>query len=1191
MRRIGMLIFLLTNSLAIFQVDADVGASSIHGMADAYTPEQLFERLVVMQDPGFRYTRDQLLSLGQAIMPMLEVERGSKDWRRRTTAEILILRLGSSAEVVLWERALRGYTQGQTTYQAMLDDPGQVKFIPQEPAPNLFDPRARIKQDDLGPIVILNRRAVPLLIEHLWLNSSDAHLKLVSLLGHLGDELAVRPLLQIPEPYQTCLSQACEDAIVAIGHPAVLPLIAALADESALEQLNIQAPRLWMACKLLGELGDASAVMPLVNLLSETPQHRTAAVAAEALAKLGAVESPPLIAKRLAEYLASITPQDYSGSFNYRDVVFDTYRRALRGLFSAGAAAAISQQRFNVEDVRWRFLLQGLTMELAVTDLDAHYLDELDRRTTSPFEPLRITGGDDVRRSVELGHLMVDAAWAQWHTLLRWHSWQWGSYAASIGREQAPGALEYLVDSIRSPGAIEGLALLGDPQAIAPLTELLTDRDSLAPEAVRAIYRIGGDQALSALQRARDRPRQEHPFGPQHNQEDHPLWRRLCAALIYALENRSDELAELLNDETVDVRHAAAESLVRLGDRRGAPLLLRQAVAADALEYLRLRALLLSLGQDDIPTFVKTEDPRESLALRVATEAMHFQLQHSDLCREFDRRLHEAWSTLSTYKVIYPQEILTAGLELGRDQPRELASYAEAYLLFRLGAGDVTTGVLAEFARDRSIPVLLEAVRRGLNPALAALALGKFGESGLAAARALPPPDPDKAAYTQRSARSTAGATALALAEDPVGLEHVIEALNSSWRSAEEPDGDAESIARRDAWLDRIRSMIHASGRYHDQRLFDAMYRLHGAPELHQPYCTIRYSLLQAMMRYEDARLIPLLKSTVLSTSHYIRDNALSNLANRKDVDVMEFLLDSLDPEKPEETRITAVKAMHRIFHPGFLTIPQDERDRWRKMARETEGSLHFRHSRRDALFALATQRWEQLLDDRSVAVQHQAAKALADYNVQSVSSRMAQWLSTEHPPPPQWGAIYQFLSRVDDESLDAKMLQIFTAHRWTVVAEALAARGYIAAAQELAAELRQPAKYQSVPRIADALLGLGPEGRELAGAVLGETLRRDVMLALLLAFERQGSEASEQWNVLAEAVSLLLLEPNKTDRFAQLAEQPKKGTMWFVQQAAIKAMATADLKRSIPVLRHLAIEHDDPLVRSLAVEVMDGKK
>jgi HEAT repeat protein len=1108
-----------------------------------------------MHDPSLTYTRDVLLARGKAIIPMLEAQQHSGDWRRQLAAEALLLRLQKPDLAAQWDQAIRhcGYDSANKDYAAVLDKPGKVTIKGNDPN---------------AASVTLDGQAVPLLVEHLWLHnhtnlgySGDERIlqQLFGLLGHIGDARATRPLLDVHCSYN--LTQPRIDAIVAIGKPAAASLIDALNTNAGAETASYyDTLRLRMICDILGRIGDKSAVEPLMKLLAGTPQHGTAAAAAEALAALGAKEAAEPIAARLVQLLNTITKRNYCTG-DYGDDTFNGLCHAL-GKLSPQSAAAVGAAAKRMQKSRWQFLLSGLQIELA----DAEHLAAYQARF--PGDPFSGYGThtdipvpDGEVREVGLGKLMVNAAWAMWAP------WQ-NPHLPAVGREKAPGALEFLVDSLDSPGAIDGLGLLGDTRAVGPLAKLLAKGEPRGPDAARAIYRIGGEEALAALRSAAkssDDPRLEVP---QQSLRD------LARAFVLALEKKNDELASLLRAETPELRQAAAEGLARLGDVRGVPVLLQQAAASEAGEYRRLRELLLSLGKQALPAIKQAHDPNGPLALRVAGDAVAFQISKPELCLEFDKRLEEAWGKVSGMHVITPGMIFGAGSAAGRGQPKELTPYVESLVLFRLGVCGVAAGALPELAQKRSIPVLLQAVRRGLDSRLAALALQAFGEKGLDAARNLPPPDPDKAAYAERSGRSRAGTQTLALAKDPAGIDQLVEALTSTWRLAGEDGNSPEAQRRRQAWGYRVEAVIRAANAFHDQRLFDAMLKLYQSPDAKSIF-GIRDRVFDAMVRYDDARLVPILKTVAVQPQRdsfgqiaaprsleysTIQATAVGTLAARPDVNAMDILLGSLDAGQPEATRLAAVAAMYLLVRRD---VPKGHAD-WP---------------------AVAASRLEGLLSDPSGPVQHRAAVALAEMNVRAAAPRLARWLSTDDPPTEP--VVYRLLGQSGDKTLGPKLLKIFQQRRWWFVADALGNLGYEDAVSELALELRRPKKNQNCEPIAMALVRLGPEGIKQAGAALRDTRDRGALGALLKALERQGKKAAGQWDMIADKLALLGRGYDQAFDQGDLSPSDLASYGRSREESALKAMTAIDPVRSKPILQRLAVEHEDPRIRQVALDLL----
>jgi len=103
-------------------------------------------------------------------------------------------------------------------------------------------------------------QAVDLLIEALEDSSSGVCLAAIVALGKMGDERAAIPLIK-KIGYDKLGFYFVPEALVEIGEPAVEPLIEALKDGSPIV--------CWRAAWALGEIGDRRAVKPLIEVLKE----------------------------------------------------------------------------------------------------------------------------------------------------------------------------------------------------------------------------------------------------------------------------------------------------------------------------------------------------------------------------------------------------------------------------------------------------------------------------------------------------------------------------------------------------------------------------------------------------------------------------------------------------------------------------------------------------------------------------------------------------------------------------------------------------------------------------------------------------------------------------------------------------------------------------------------------------------
>lgn len=209
-----------------------------------------------------------------------------------------------------------------------------------------------------------DRRAVDPLLHLLRADAvPDAvHLRAVESLGKLGDERAIAPLTAaFSEPRQFEDTFAM-DALVAIGAPSVLPLIAVLEDGEREQPVRIYA------ASTLGRLRDERAIAPLINVLLDknaAPDLRQ--IAATSLVKIDNVDAlSPLLhvivrrddARSVRAWMIDLVGGQRAYSWGYKplrdraaafdvllDVLLDIKDDAIVRATAAGALCAIGEER------------------------------------------------------------------------------------------------------------------------------------------------------------------------------------------------------------------------------------------------------------------------------------------------------------------------------------------------------------------------------------------------------------------------------------------------------------------------------------------------------------------------------------------------------------------------------------------------------------------------------------------------------------------------------------------------------------------------------------------------------------------------------------------------------------------------------------------------------------------------------
>ena len=141
----------------------------------------------------------------------------------------------------------------------------------------------------------IHPKVVESLINALEDDNPSVRWRAADTLGKIGDPMAVEALINALGDEDTSVRNHARSAIVEIGGPvAVDALINTLGDEE----------RVSYAVETLGEIGDASAVEPLINVLEEG-SYNVQNGAIVALGKIGDIRAAPALVKCLMDYSTS----------------------------------------------------------------------------------------------------------------------------------------------------------------------------------------------------------------------------------------------------------------------------------------------------------------------------------------------------------------------------------------------------------------------------------------------------------------------------------------------------------------------------------------------------------------------------------------------------------------------------------------------------------------------------------------------------------------------------------------------------------------------------------------------------------------------------------------------------------------------------------------------------------------------
>ena len=379
-------------------------------------------------------------------------------------------------------------------------------------------------------------RAVSALIDALNDGDTNVRYHAIEALGKLKAANAVDALAEIAESRDFFLSFAALDALAKIGDAGIVPRIVPLLEDELLCQ---------PAVSLLGQLGDETAVAPLVALLN-TPAAPADAVA-DALATLSDRFE---VQYGEGAYIAELTSREISptGVQNLLDALESPGQENLRSI----ALVLGWLKRAGVD--------RALTRLMGRTDLRDEIIEALVRHGSATVDLLKaqLTAEDlEVRRSaaVALGRIGDSSATTALVNTLTDESLtiEAANALAQIGDPVAVDKLLKLIgsdDASTRQAVVSALNALIPPSMSKRIIPLLHDPDpNVRESAIKIAGYFGYPEAANALLEL----------------SGDPIERVRCAAIEHLAfmedERVLDVLVQAIKDETPNVRAAAARAL------------------------------------------------------------------------------------------------------------------------------------------------------------------------------------------------------------------------------------------------------------------------------------------------------------------------------------------------------------------------------------------------------------------------------------------------------------------------------------------------------------------------------------------------------------------------------------------------------------------------------------------------------
>ena len=439
-----------------------------------------------------------------------------------------------------------------------------------------------------------NTGAIDALIDALTDEDTNVRYHAIEALGKLKAVEAVEPLAEIIESRDFFLAFGALEALAKIGDPRVSPRMVPLLEDELLRE---------PAILLMGQLGDESAVAPLIALLN-TPNGPTDAIAA-ALASLSDRYEEKYGEGRHIADLASheISPD---GVRNLLDALETPGKEDLRSL----ALVLGWLKRPGVD--------RALTRFMGRADLRNEIIEALVQHGSATLELLiaQLTAEDlEVRRSavVALGRIGDSSA--------------------------TPALINTLSEESLTIDAADSLAQIGDPRARDGLLNLIGDDDvSIRQAAVSALNSLAlpsmSERIVPLLADSNPNVRESaakiagyfgypEAAGALVDLSSDPDERVRCAAIEH-LPFIEDErvlnvLVHALKEETPNVRAAAARALGIMDGPEVVPQLI-EALSDDDLwvRYFSARALGRRRSEDSVPALQKVIEKEQFNHVRIA---------------------------------------------------------------------------------------------------------------------------------------------------------------------------------------------------------------------------------------------------------------------------------------------------------------------------------------------------------------------------------------------------------------------------------------------------------------------------------------------------------------------------------------------------------------------------------------------
>lgn len=374
-----------------------------------------------------------------------------------------------------------------------------------------------------------------------------------------------------------------------------------------------------------------------------------------------------------------------------------------------------------------------------------------------------------------------------------------------------------------------------------------------------------------------------------------------------ALRGGEAELRALIESEVPTLRFSAVLAALNRGNLGAVPKAFEMILAIDPRDrdgprrQKQLRGALEQLGKKGIDPIRQAARKVNGVMAVVVAEGLVYRIENPEGGRSFDRaaRLVDIGSSHQSGPEL--DDYIDAGKRLaervGEDGIlllREAVARSDQNWSGIPPLPSVAALALAELKDTDSLPVIAFGAhhmrtafvtvrgdpRKGRQTVsrhqLGAVALQRFGEAGIELAKAVPPPQPDRALFSARAGRHRAATEVLQGADSTLAVEKVLEGLKLAAEGNLQPE--------------QTKFYLRHAGQHDNPEFIDPVVRIFERDANQALWIT------GAMYKYEDPRLVPAFLECAKNRPRYTP--AWRGLARNKKEKTLAYLLDRLGKER-----------------------------------------------------------------------------------------------------------------------------------------------------------------------------------------------------------------------------------------------------------------------------------------------------